>query len=474
MNRYKRLLSNTALFTAGKFLSKIIVFLMMRLYTSCLTAAEYGTADLISNTANLLIPIACLGIGEGIFRSTAANVKDKETFFTNGLAILLYGTIGFLVLSPLLGLVGFFSGYVWLIILYVIVSNIHTVCSQYLCACGYTKLFAAQGLLNTALTVLLNLLFLPVMNLRITGYVLSVILADFLTTVFLVVYAKLWRSVKFSTIRPSVMRSMLKFCLPLIPTTVFWWVTSVSDRYLVAYLASAESNGLYAAAYKIPTLLIYAVSIFDGAWKLSALSDSDDEVARTAFFSRVWRMYITLGFVGGGVLILLCKPFASILFADGYSSAWLYIPVLCVATVFTALDTFLGSVYYTCGKTTYSLRTAFVGAALNIVLNILMIPHWGAMGASVATLISYFVVFIVRLATITKMIPFRQERSRAAVNTLIIFLLAICMTFTSSHYSGFWWFGAIASFIILVLYNFRDILRILRGTLGMFKKNELN
>ncbi|MBE6694231.1 MAG: hypothetical protein E7589_05665 [Ruminococcaceae bacterium] len=470
MNRYNRLVSNTALFTAGKFLSKIIVFLMMRLYTSCLTTAQYGTADLISNTANLLIPIACLGIGEGIFRSTAAKLEDREVFFTNGLAILLYGTLGFLVLSPLLGFIKFFTSYVWLIILYVVVSNIHAVCSQYLCACGYTKLFAGQGLLNTALTVLLNLLFLPVLDMGVTGYVLSVILADFLTTVFLVVYAKLWRSIKISALRPNVMRSMLKFCLPLIPTTVFWWVTSVSDRYLVAFLASPESNGLYAAAYKIPTLLIYAVSIFDGAWKLSAISDSEDEVAQTAFFSRVWRMYTTLGFVGGAILILLCKPFAGILFAEDYSSAWVYIPVLCVATVFTALDTFLGSVYYTCGKTVYSLRTAFVGAALNIVLNIWWIPIWGAMGASIATFISYFVVFVVRLATITKLIPFRQERLRAGVNTVLICVLAVCMTFTGGHYSGFWWFGAILSFAAVVLWNISDVMRLVGGVLGMAKK----
>lgn len=442
----------------------------MRLYTSYLSTAQFSTADLIANTANLLIPIACLGVGEGIFRYTAQKVEDKEIFFTNGLAILLYGTLGFLLLSPLLGLVKFFTGYVWLLILYVIISNLHTVCSQYICACGDTRLFAVQGLINTALTVALNLVFLPVLDMGVTGYVLSVVLADLLTTVFLVVYSKLWRSVRISAIRPSVMRDMLKFCLPLIPTTVFWWITSVSDRYLVAYMASPEANGLYAAAYKIPTLLIYFVSIFDGAWKLSALSDASDDTARTAFFSRVWRMYTTLGFVGGALLILLCRPFAGVLFAEGYTSAWVYIPILCVATVFTALDTFLGSVYYTCGKTVYSLRTALIGAVLNIVLNILLIPHFGAMGASVATFVSYFAVFIVRLATITKLIPFRQERMRAAVNTALISLLAICMTCTDGHYVGFWWFGVAVSFALILWFNVADILRLVRGVLGMAKK----
>jgi O-antigen/teichoic acid export membrane protein len=331
-------------------------------------------------------------------------------------------------------------------------------------------LFAGQGILNTVLTVLLNLLFLLAFDMGITGYVLSVVLADALTTVFLVFRGKLWRSVKPNTVKKSVMRSMLSFCLPLIPTTVFWWVTSVSDRYLVAYLASPEINGLYAAAYKIPTLLIYAVSIFDGAWKLSAIGETDDKDVCTAFFSRVWKMYITFAFVAGAVLILLCRLFSGILFSDAYNAAWVYIPILCAATVFTALDTFLGSVYYTCKKTVYSLRTAFVGALLNIALNIFFIPRFGAIGASAATLVSYLAVFVIRLATITKLIPFRQERVRAAINTILICIMAATMTMTGQNYAGFWWFFTTVSFVLILVYNFKDVLRLVKGTIGMLRR----
>ena len=71
-HRLKRLFGNTVVFTAGKFISKLLVFLMMPLYTACLSEAQYSTADLITQFANLLIPLACLGISEGIFRSAAA------------------------------------------------------------------------------------------------------------------------------------------------------------------------------------------------------------------------------------------------------------------------------------------------------------------------------------------------------------------------------------------------------------------
>ena len=221
-SKYTRLLTNTAVFSVGKLLSKLLVFFMVGVYTAYMTPEEYSSAELITGMANLLIPLACAGITEGIFRSAAAKTGDKEAFFTNGLAVYGLGSVIFLALSPLLGLLPFFDGDVWLIPTYVVVANLHSVVSQYLCAVGRTKLFAGQGILNTALVIGLNILFLPILKLGVTGYVGSIILADFLTTLFLVVVTRLWRAVKPKTLSRQTMGSMLKFCLPLVPTTLFW------------------------------------------------------------------------------------------------------------------------------------------------------------------------------------------------------------------------------------------------------------
>ena len=86
-NKYTRLFENTAIFTAGKFISKLIVIFMLPFYTSCLSSAEYSTADLITNLCNLIIPLAGLGVSEGIFRGAAEKNQDKESFFTNGIII---------------------------------------------------------------------------------------------------------------------------------------------------------------------------------------------------------------------------------------------------------------------------------------------------------------------------------------------------------------------------------------------------
>ena len=469
MNRNHRLLSNTMVFTVGKFVSKLLVFVMTRFYTARLSPSEYSTADLIANMANLLIPLACLGITEGIFRSAAAREGNKEAFFTNGLFVLGVGSVAFLCLSPLLGLVPFFTHTAWLIVLYVLVSNCHSVVSQYLCAVGRTKLFAGQGILNTALTIAFNLILLLGLDMGVTGYVLSIILADGVTTLFLIVYSRLWRAVKPRTVSWRVIRPMLTFCLPLVPTTLFWWITGVSDRYMVAYMCSSEMNGLYTAAYKIPTLLIYAVGIFDSAWKLSVSGEADDEESCRRFYSSVWRVYTTVAFLGGVALMIASPLFASLLFAEGYGSAWIYIPVLTTATVYAALDTFLGSVYFARKCTVWSMITALVGAGANVALNLWLIPVWGAMGASIATLASYLAVCILRLITTYRLIRFDRELCRMAINTLLLGGMTASVTLTTQYNPIVTWGVSIVLAVAMLAVNFRAIRDLLTSALRMVR-----
>ncbi|MBE6677002.1 MAG: hypothetical protein E7594_09215, partial [Ruminococcaceae bacterium] len=418
--RIKRLFGNTVIFTVGKFVSKMLVFFMMPLYTACLSEAQYSTADLITQLANLLIPLACLGIAEGLFRNAAAKEGDKEAFFSSGMAILAISSAGFLLLSPLLLLLEYFASYVWLIVIFVLCSNFHSVCAQYVCAIGRTKTFAVQGIVNTALNIGFNLLFLLGFGMKIEGYVLSVVCADFVTTLVLIVYCRLWRAFSVKKISRKIMGEMLRFSLPLIPTTVFWWITGVSDRYLVARMRSDAENGLYAAAYKIPTLLTYVVSVFNEAWRLSAVKESDDPDACAEFFGKVFRYYVAIVFVGGAALIAFAKVASVVLFADSYFEAWLYVPVLVLATVFTSFDSFLATAYFTKKKTMVSFYTSMLGAVLNVVLNLIWIPSWGAVGASVATLISYFAVFVLRAATMHRYIRFNLQIPRIAINTVLL------------------------------------------------------
>lgn len=228
MNKYRTLAANTALMSAGTFGSKLLVFLMVRFYTGCLTPAEYGTADLITQTANLLIPVVSLDIPEGVFRFAADRQSDRADAFSAGVRTV---TLGSAALLP--GVPGV-PEYGALLAAFVIASCYHALCAQFVRAKGDTVLFAVQGLLNTALFIGLNVLFLAGFRWGIRGYVLSTTAANVLTAAFLVGKARLWRELRLRPAR-GLQRQMLRYCVPLIPTAVFWWIMGVSDRYMVKW-----------------------------------------------------------------------------------------------------------------------------------------------------------------------------------------------------------------------------------------------
>ena len=431
MNKYKTLLSNTLLISMGTFGSKLLVFLMVRFYTEYLTPSDYSTADLITQTANLLFPIISLGITDGVFRFCMDSKADKKSVFTVGIGAILAGSLLFFGIAPLLGLIDDFSNYVWLIIAYTLACSFHSLCAQYIRAIGKTAFFAIQGIINTALVIILNILFLTGVlgfSLGMTGYVLSVVLADSLCTLFIIIKEKLWRVVTF---KPdlSVIKPMLKYSIPLIPSTVFWWITSVSDRYMVNAIIDSQANGIYTVSYKIPTLLTLVSTIFMQAWQFSAVTESDgDKKEHAEFFTQVWRSFQAIMFLGGSAVIAFCKPAILLLTAKEYYSAWTYVPVLSLAMIFTAFVSFTGTVYVVNKKSGISFITAFIGAASNIALNLLLIPSpLGVQGAAIATVLSYFLVFVIRCFNVKKYIPFKLYGGHVILNTVIVTLQSVAM-----------------------------------------------
>ena len=186
----RQLARNTTALTVGRLGSKVLVFLLVRFYTAVLTKEEFGTADLITSLCNFLIPIACAGLSSGFFRfaAEARSKQEMSDVFSSGMTILALASMGFALLSPILFAIPYFSDYVWLILLYVLCANFHYLCSDFVRAQGNYHLFAIQGLLNTALNISFNLLFLLPLSMGLTGYVLSVIAADLITSLFLFFY----------------------------------------------------------------------------------------------------------------------------------------------------------------------------------------------------------------------------------------------------------------------------------------------
>ena len=429
MNKYQTLAANTILMSVGTFGSKLLVFLMVRFYTGYLTPAEYGTADLITQTANLLIPLVSLDITDAVFRFAAERRGGRTEAFSVGLRVITLGSAGLLLVIALLQGVPAVRAYGFLLASFVIASCCHALCAHFVRARGNTALFAAQGLFNTALFIGLNVLFLAVFHWGIRGYVLSTTVANLITTGLLVFRARLWRYAGLAP-RRGLRRQMLRYCIPLIPTAVFWWIMGVSDRYMVKWFLGSDANGIYAVAYKIPTILTILATVFMDAWQLSAIAESDgDRQAHLRFYGRIWDAFASAVFLCAGGIIALSPLLIRLLAEEAYYSAWQYIPVLTLSMAAAAFSNFMGSVYVVTKQSKASFWTSLVGAGSNIVLNLWLIPRIGLQGAAAATFLSCLAVFLIRLVNARQLLPFSLSGRKLALGVGILLLQTLFLLF---------------------------------------------
>lgn len=424
MDKYKKLASNTLIFAIGTFSSKILSFLLMPFVTRMMGTGDYGSADLIQQTVNVLIPVVTLQVNSAALRFSLDRAKNKADVFTVGVRTTLIGFVIFLFFSYPISLITIndfnLGEYILLIVLFVLVSSFRQLCQQFVRGSGYVKLFAIDGIISTATTLLFTILFLGPFKWGVTGYIMAIIASDACSVIFFTVTAKLYRYVKPKVLEKSITSQMLKYCVPLIPTVILWWIINVSDRYMITYFVGSSANGLYTAASKIPNFVILFSQIFIDAWQLSAVDEQENKEARAHFFTKVFRVYSGGVFAIASGLILFCQFITKILVSDAFYDSWQYVPILIIATTYSCIVNFLASVYMAEKKSVMSLLTASSGAVTNIVLNFVFIPIMGANGAALATVCAFLVVFVTRGLNTRKYIKINFKLPLMIAETVIL------------------------------------------------------
>ena len=453
-NKYTTLISNTIIFALGTFGSKLLVFLLMPLYTSVLTTAEYGAMDVVVNVSNMLLPLVIVSINDGVIRFGMDHSYKRRDVFSTGIWVSLAGFGIFLIFWPVMKKIDMISDYTALIYIYVLAAALQGVSAQFVRAMGLVRLFAFNGILNTLSTVFFNVLFLVVMKWGMYGYILSVVLSNVVSMVFLWIAARLYRYMRWwKGIRRETVREMIIYSLPLIPATIMWSITNVSDRFFVTYYMGEAQNGIYSVAYKLPTIISVISAIFTQAWQLSAIGEreSDD---RELFYSNIFKSYQTIVFLAAGGILLLIKPLMHLLVSDAFFEAWQYTPLLVVSVVFSCFSSYFASFYMASKKNIMAMVTIFLGALLNVILNYYLIPVYGLNGAAGATAISYIFIFIIRAIDTRRLFRIDLDLKKLLLNSLLLGLQS-WLLMQNDKYLYLW---ESLTLLAMLLVNLRGIL----------------
>ncbi len=428
MNKYKKLMSDAGLFMVSNFASKALVFLLLPLYTNVLSTAEYGVADLITATINLLYPIITLSITEAVLRfALDKNAGNKEVLSASLLLIWL-GTVLLCLSKPLvLFFVPDLQGY-WLYFCLSYFAITMQICfSNYAKGVDKTKIFAVQGVVYTVTLLCLNLLFLLVFKIGLRGYLLSVILANFAAVFYMILHGGFWRDMFSARVNGKLFGEMLRYSMPMIPTIIAWWAIQTFSKYMLIDMKGIEVSGIYSVAYKIPSILSIITSIFTQAWQISAISNYGEQDNGT-FVNTVYKYFNLVSVLSCAALVFFAKITGKILYANEFFIAWTYVPLLLMAFVFNGLSGFLAANFTSSKKTHILLLSTGAGAIVSIGLNVFFIDWWGAMGAAVTTLIGFLVTWGIRLACSQKVVSMNVNLKKDCLVYLLLLVEVIVMT----------------------------------------------
>lgn len=420
MNRYKKLLGNSFIFAIGNLGSKLLQFLMIPLYSYTLTTTEFGKVDLIITTVSLIVPIISLEIGDGIFRFVLDKKGNDKHILQQSLNVLFFPLLIFFIICIIID--QYISGYSILLLgIQTIVTVYFTAIQNYVRAIGSIKQFAFSGILNTFVLVILNMLTLVYLKLGVNGYLLSMIFGLLISLIYLCVVENLWFAFKISKIDKKLMGKIIMYSIPLIPNMFAWWLNSASDKYYILFFLGTASNGIYSMANKVPSVVVTLTNIFSQSWQISAVEEHSSKDSKK-FNGEIFLYYIIILIMASiGIMSILRYIFKYGL-SHAYYDAWKVVPLLLLSVIYSSLSGFLGTLYTTTKNTVPIMTTTIIGAVINVILSLILVPTLKLQGAALANVISFLSVLIMRYVDL-KRDDYIEFNSNNLINYSLIFII---------------------------------------------------
>ena len=397
-----RLTKHTMIYGTGIVISKAVSFIMLPIYTRYLTPADYGVIELLTMTIDIIAITAGMGLDATVFKyySEYENAEEKEEIIsTAAIMMIIVGsvtsTLGIIFADKLSQLV--FSqvdnAYYFrlLFLINFLQSSIVIISVMFIRAMQKSKLFVLISLIKLVIQVSLNIYFLVILGMGISGILYSTLLSDLIIGLYLSIYTFRRIGFRFSI---SKSKKMIKFGYPFIFVSLSSFVLTYSDRYFLNAFNNLNTVGIYALAYKFGFLLGYlAVVPFMQIWESQRFEIAKQDNA-LPIFKRVF-LYFNIVLISLSLLIsLFVKDVLTIMSDPSYLNAYKIVPIIIVAYVIQAWTFYCNLGIYIKSRSKYMAIASLISAISVTALNVILIPKYGAYGAAWATVGAFFIRFL--------------------------------------------------------------------------------
>lgn len=459
--KYHLLLKDTAIFAAGSFGSKIILFFLVPLYTNYLSTGEYGIAELVFTYSQFIIPIASLMIYDAILRFGMSKDERIEDVAKASVSVFLLSIVITLLMGNILATLGHIGRWRMYIQIYVLASCLSQNGLNYLKTKNKNRAYSIVCLLQTICLAGLNIILVAYFHMGVRGYLLSNTIAIAFSAAISLGLSGFASDVVKGRFDASLTKRMLKYSIPLIFNNISWWVINSSDKVMIEAMLNTQELGLYTVASKIPSLINVIISVFTQAWGLSSIREVEEQTD-TGFMSSVFEIYSFITFGAAVILISIMKPFMAIYVGPNFRPAWVFTPLLLAGAVFYALASYYASLYSALKRTLNSMWTTVVCAVLNVFINYIGIKLVGTWGAIIGTVCSFVVITLLRAIDVQRYLKLEINWMRIGINSLILFAQAITVSLN--------WHVYVVSVVAIVLFCLNNGI-VLKKLLSRAKKS---
>lgn len=442
-------------FSAGTWIRAIVSFFSTPVISYLIVPEEFGKAAMFTLVYNIALLVSLTGLDQSFVRYYYQEEKRNELFwscvflpFTFGISVSLI----FILFESHLSLILFGKDYqgIGLIFSISLMTGIFQRFNQLSIRMQkrgvlYSILDVVNSLGNVGGTIVFALTvsksFYAVVWGQICGNVSALVLG-FITD---------RESRKFAKVNFKKIGEFLKYGLPLLPSSLLFWLFSSIDRISLRQYSNFTEIGLYSAAFKIVSVMQLFQAGFTTFWIPLAYERFETRPDSREFFKKANQM-VSLTIFLFGLLVLSFKDMIFLLFARSYRNASFIAPFLILQPImYVVSETTVLGINFT-KRTYWHIVVTGLSALANFAGNQLLVPYLGAKGAAISTGLSYVLFFTLRTLIAEKLYPIGFNLKKIYAGVLVVSLVAFFGTFLE-NFLIFPLLSVTGIFLILLLYR---------------------
>ena len=398
----KRTIKQTSVYSLGNISTKLVGFILLPLYTAHLLPEDYGVLAILQAIMQILIGVFGLNLPTAMMRWYAPEkdlTRQKSIVFTTLLSTLFVAILLSVLLIPFSERFAVeifenteFSTYFVFLFLAVSAGIINNVPLNLIRLKERSVFYITLTTIKFTLIILSNIYFVAYLKIGVEGIIISELIGH-----LFVIIITTPMMIKNSTLKidVTILWEMIKYGAPLVFSTVFTFVLTLSDRFIIKYFYGDSSVGIYSLGHKIASVInMLILQSFQLGFLPIAYKKLNDPNAKR-YFSKVLTYYTLILVFAALTISLFSKELIEVLALNSeYWIAYTVVPIISFAFVIKGIQYNFALSFHYAKRTSYNAAIVIITAFVNVVLNIILIQKYDFPGAAVSLLLSIFLMML--------------------------------------------------------------------------------